>query len=30
MIKNVTNETVDTVRERERERESNFNKIMFC
>ena len=29
MIKNVTNKTVEAVRERERERESKFNKIMF-
>ena len=30
MIKTVINKTVEAVRERERERESNFNKIMFC
>ena len=29
MIKNVMDKTVGVVRERERERESNFNKIMF-
>ena len=32
MIKNVTNKTVEAVREREREREREhkINKIMFC
>ena len=30
MIKNVMDKTVEVVREREREREHNTNKIMFC